>query len=108
LPGYRIIEKAARLPSILEQWLDMHLSPEFLDLKNLLVSMLRINPAERISAADALNHRFFCAGNPQDLLPCTLPRIAIPECHGRLVRPSVPGSSGILRPARVLAPIVVF
>jgi serine/threonine protein kinase len=106
LPGYEMISKADRRPSNLDRWLDKRLSPEFLVLKNLLVSMLKINPRERISAEEALNHPFFTDCDPEELTANALPRIGIPECHGVNGRPSVAPCNALMRPGRVRAPAI--
>ena len=101
-----MIAKAERMPAILERWLEQHLPPEFFVLKNLLVEMLRVNPEERVSAKEALNHPFFTGCRAEELEPAALPRIAMPECYGVVGKPPVVVPAALMRPARVLAPVI--
>ena len=57
------------------QHLAKHLDDEAIDL---ISKMLELNPAHRISAAEALEHQYFC----QDPLPCDPSEI--PKIEGEL------------------------
>jgi serine/threonine protein kinase len=104
LPGFAFIADWNRMPSRLSQCLDERLPPEFLGLKNLLEGMLALDPIKRWTAEQILADSFF---ENEEAIE-NLPRIRIPESHGRKGRRKWKTRCVMapIRPVRVFAPPV--
>lgn len=107
LPDWGIISQMAKsYPPILSELLDDTLPCEFYGIKDLLLSMLEMNPENRITIDDALNHPFFI-----DICE-SLPTIILPETHTSDVSYSIavqaakPRSNNLLRLRRALPPAI--
>jgi serine/threonine protein kinase len=59
LPRFALIRDGPQMPCELGQKLDETLPSEFLGLKSLLEGMLVLDPAQRVTADEALDHPFF-------------------------------------------------
>jgi serine/threonine protein kinase len=82
LPGFPLISDGPHMPCELAQRLDETLPREFLGLKSLLEAMLVLDPAQRVTADDAICHPFFGECDTFELEPRFLPRMTFPELHG--------------------------
>lgn len=87
LPESQLLQMLRVRPSVLEGVLDSTLPPEFLGAKDLLMAMLQVNPAKRITVEDALAHSFFAEEVPE------LPPLSISETHAadtvRVPKPAI-------------------
>ena len=68
----------------LKQHLENKIPEEFKEMVDLLLKMLAVNPAERITAEDALNHPFLRSIG-EDLDPYNLPELECEEIHQLMV-----------------------
>jgi serine/threonine protein kinase len=104
LPEYEAVRSFKLLPSILAERLDRNLPGEYELLKDLIASMVKLDPLQRITAQEALRHPFFDGVLESD----ELPPLNLPEAQ--IAREAkVPVSSGqqlLLRQERVLPPLV--
>ena len=105
LPNGKIIEAVRVYPSVLEEILESTLPVEFIGAKDLIVSLLQLNPSKRMTIDEALNHPFFsgeCDDLPELLVPETAPRNA--NHVSRAVIAKIPA---MMRLDRVLPPPII-
>jgi serine/threonine protein kinase len=99
LPEYDAVRHFRVIPSTLTERLDRNLPTEYELLKDLITSMLILDPLQRITAEEALRHPFFDGVAEPD----NLPLLSLPE--SQMTR-DIKSGSHFLRQERVLPPIV--
>jgi serine/threonine protein kinase len=105
LPGFEVVAAVRQCPSVLEEKLSANLSEGFGELGDLLLKMLRFDPAQRITAEQALGHPFFAGVSEIEMMPEGLPALVVPERGSeRSGRASLGRDMGL--PGRVLPPEV--
>ena len=105
LPNTQIIQLMRKYPPILDEILDSTLPQEFAGAKELIMSMLQMNPAARITIDQALAHPFFSDKIRE------LPELSAQETHAcdvvRAPRAVVTKVPCLVRLGRILPPMVV-